>query len=220
MLKDVSKHLLISIMGTMGCGKTTAANLLSEKLKIPIVEENFADNLFLEHFYQDMSRWAFHSQAFFLTEKIRQLIQIKQQLKTTSIIQDTPIYQDVYSYAQAQQKMDHMSEKEWQLYQKIFEPMTRVIPKPNLVIYLETSIANVRSRITNRGREFEQDTPTEYLTILNELNNKWVKTNHKKFKILTISTDHINLVTNLADQKQFVNQVKDKINLFSKKAHL
>src|SRR3989344_2668829 len=113
-----SRKLYLSIMGTIGSGKTTVAGLLAKELKFHLIEENFGENAFLSRFYTDMKRWAFHSQTFFLMEKISQMLETPKLFEKHSIIQDTPIQQDAFSYAKAQHVLGNMDDAEWRLYQK------------------------------------------------------------------------------------------------------
>ena len=104
-------------MGTMASGKTTVAKLLAKELKYKLIEENFGENKFLPRFYKDMKRWAFHSQTFFLMEKVTQMIETGKLLAKKNVIQDTPIQQDAFSYAKAQNVLGNIDDAEWKLYQ-------------------------------------------------------------------------------------------------------
>jgi deoxyadenosine/deoxycytidine kinase len=199
-------------MGTMGSGKTTVANLLAKQLQYTLIEENFGDNAFLSRFYHDMNRWAFHSQTFFLMEKISQMFQVKRLLETSNVIQDTPITQDVYSYANAQHMLGHIDTQEWSLYQKIYQSFEPFIPKPDYIIYLETSLSNVVNRISKRGRPFEQHIPQKYLQLLEDLNTQWLKKN-KTIPIIRIQTDQINIVSSKIDQKQILHIIRDTLHV-------
>ena len=190
-------------MGTMGSGKTTAARLIAEHFKFHLVEENFGDNAFLPRFYKKMNRWAFHSQTFFLMEKINQLMEISEERKTHSIVQDTPVEQDVFSYAQAQHKLGNMDDAEWKLYRKIYDSFAPHLPKPDAIVYLQTSIEVVEKRIAQRGRGYEDKIPRKYLELLEKLNEDWIS-DMKPCRILTIKTDGLNIVTSkLAQQELF-----------------
>src|SRR5689334_14128909 len=116
----MKKHLYIALMGSLGSGKTTASRLLAKELGFHLLEENFGENAFLPRFYADMKRWAFHSQTFYLMEKITQMRQTAEFLKTKAVIQDTAIYQDAFSYAKAQHVLEHMDDEEWKLYRRIY----------------------------------------------------------------------------------------------------
>src|SRR5438876_5706677 len=135
----MKKHLYISVMGTMGSGKTTATKLLAKELRFHLLEENFGDNAFLPRFYGDMKRWAFHSQTFYLTEKINQMLETTTLLTKYSVVQDTPITQDAFSYAKAQHVLGNIDDAEWHLYQKIYKSFEPYFPKPDFIIYLHAS---------------------------------------------------------------------------------
>lgn len=204
------QHDYIAVMGTLGSGKTTAARLLSRELGFTLIEENVEENAFLPRFYKDMHRWAFHSQLFFLTEKIRQMIGTKTMLEKTPVIQDTPIVQDVYSYAKAQHELGHMDDSEWALYHKIFQEFEPLCPKPDLIVFLDTSISSIEKRIAERGRGFEQEIPTDYLKLLDRLNREWLDKN-KEIPVVMVKTDSLDLARNRDAQEQFVSLVRSSL---------
>jgi deoxyadenosine/deoxycytidine kinase len=222
-MKAQKKFRYISVMGTMGSGKTTAARLIAKELHYHLVEENFGENAFLPRFYKRMKRWAFHSQTFFLMEKINQLMEIgeelslrgspersrrttKQSLRYKGIIQDTPIEQDVFSYARAQHVLGNMDDAEWKLYQKIYRSFEQHLPRPDIIIFLETSTEEIIKRISNRGRGYEKKIPKKYLLLLERLNQEWMS-NNKNRKILKIKTDGLNIVTSKSAQHNFIRQL-------------
>ncbi len=194
-------------MGTMGSGKTTAARLLATSLKCRLLEENFGENAFLSRFYSDMKRWAFHSQTFFLMEKIHQMMDTCALLKTHSIIQDTPIQQDAFSYAKAQHVLGNIDDAEWKLYQKIYFSFEPQFPKPDCIVYLETTLSTISNRIALRGRGYEQKIPDNYLELLDMLNHKWLS-DQKDIPVVTIHTDNLNIVTSKRAQRELVDTVK------------
>lgn len=199
-------------MGTIGSGKTTAARLIARELKLQLVEENFGENAFLSRFYGDMKRWAFHSQTFFLMEKITQMLETPALLRNGSVVQDTPIEQDVFSYAKAQHVLGHIDDAEWRLYQKIYSSFKLSFPKPDCYIFLDTSIDTIVSRIEKRGRGFEKKIPQSYLELLDMLNRKWFS-DMKKSHMLTIRTDGLNIVTSKIAQQAMLATVKKKLKL-------
>lgn len=200
------KNFYVSVMGTIGSGKTTVARLLVKKLKFQLLEENFGENAFLPRFYQDMRRWAFHSQTFFLIEKISQIRQTKELLKTGSVIQDTPIQQDVYSYAKAQHVLGNMDDDEWRLYEKMYHSFEPMLPIPDVIIYLDASIPILQNRIVLRGRNYEKKISIRYIKLLDTLNRKWVS-EQKSIAIISISTDNLNVVDNGKDQENIIEQI-------------
>ncbi|MEK7141682.1 MAG: deoxynucleoside kinase [Patescibacteria group bacterium] len=197
-------------MGTMGSGKTTVARLLAKEFKFQLLEENFGENAFLPRFYQDMKRWAFHSQTFFLMEKINQMLATPKLLEKHSVVQDTPIQQDAFSYAKAQHVLGNIDDAEWKLYQKIYYSFEPYFPKPNLIVYLETTVPVLAGRIGSRGRGFEQKIPSSYLELLDMLNHKWLGEN-KSIPVLTIETDGLNIVRSKLAQLELLSQVKKRI---------
>lgn len=197
-------------MGTMGSGKTTVARLLAKELKFHLLEENFGENAFLPRFYGDMKRWAFHSQAFFLMEKITQILQIPSLLNQYSVVQDTLLQQDVFSYGKAQHTLGNMDDAEWKLFMKIYDSFVPYFPEPHLLVYLETSMQAIVSRIESRGRGYEQKIPQSYLELLDMLNHKWLREN-KKIPVLIIETDGLNIVRSKIAQEKLLAHVKKKL---------
>ena len=206
-------------MGTMGSGKTTAARILAKALpcrqaglKSHLLEENFGENAFLPRFYADMKRWAFHSQTFFLMEKITQMLETRTLLEKTSIIQDTPIQQDAFSYAKAQHVLGNIDDAEWKLYLKIYDAFEPQFPKPDIIVFLETSIGEIEKRINARGRGYEKQIPQSYLELLDMLNHKWLS-EQKEIPVLTIQTDGLNIVRSKKAQEQLIEQVKQQLHV-------
>lgn len=218
-------------MGTMGSGKTTVARLLAKEFKFHLIEENFGENAFLPRFYTDMKRWAFHSQTFFLMEKTRQLLDIAEVLRSEAtkdphrakgirgIVQDTPIQQDAFSYAKAQHVLGNMDDAEWRLYQKIYKSFEHYFPKPDLIVYLDTTVPILAERIASRARGFEHNkVPLSYLELLDMLNHKWLAENlavraGKAIPVLTIQTDGLNIVRSKSAQQTLVAKVKEKCKM-------
>lgn len=197
-------------MGTMGSGKTTAARLIAGALDFALVEENFGENAFLPRFYSDMKKWAFHSQTFFLMEKISQMLETPKLLSKGGVVQDTPIEQDAFSYAKAQHVLGNMDDAEWKLYQKIYKSFEPYFPKPNLIVYLETSVQIVSARIESRGRGYEQKIPQSYLELLDMLNHKWLSEN-KKIPVLIVQTDGLNIVKSKQAQETLIELIRKRI---------
>jgi hypothetical protein len=204
------KHQYISVMGTMGSGKTTVARLIAQALRFHLLEENFGENAFLPRFYTDMKKWAFHSQTFFLMEKISQMLETPKLLGTHSVVQDTPIEEDVWCYAKAQHMLGNIDDAEWKLYLKIYRSFEPYFPKPNLIIYLETFVTTLDDRIEKRGRGYEQKIPFSYLELLDMLNHKWLIEN-KTIPVLTVPTDGFNIVRSKAAREKLVVLIKENV---------
>jgi deoxyadenosine/deoxycytidine kinase len=202
----------ISVMGTLGCGKTTAARLIAQEFHFHLLEEQFGENAFLPRFYKDMKRWAFHSQTFFLMEKITQMMETRTILTKESVVQDTPIQQDVFSYAKAQYVLGNIDEAEWRLYQKIYTSFESSIPKPNLIIFLDSSIPVIIKRIESRGRGYEKAIPKNYLSLLDTLNRKWLESN-TKIPVLTIPTDTLDVVRSKEARNILLATIASKLRI-------
>lgn len=196
-------------MGNMGSGKTTVAKLIAKHLGLQLIEENFSQNPFLKDFYNDMQRWALHSQTYFLMEKIKQMQETKKLLLKKSVVQDTPLYQDVHVWAEAQYESGHMNEAEFALYRKIYEMFIDQLISPDLIVYLKTSVEVIEERINARGRGFETKVPRWYLVLLNWLLEKWVS-NNRRVPVLTIETDGINIIKNQKDVEEMIKKIKEK----------
>lgn len=210
--RKMKRNLYISVMGTMGSGKTTVTRLLARELSFQLIEENFGENAFLPRFYDDMKRWAFHSQTFFLMEKISQMLETPALLSKGPVAQDTPVQQDAYSYAKAQHVLGNIDDSEWRLYQKIYKSFEPYFPKPNLIIYLETTVPVIVERIGSRGRGYESRIPQSYLELLDMLNHKWLAEN-REIPVLTVETDGLNVVKSAAARTRLVLTVKKKLKL-------
>lgn len=201
---------LITIMGTLGIGKTTYASLIAERLGYTLVTERYQENPFLAKFYEDMPRWAFHSQSFFLLEKAKQLEDISTMLESSGVVQDTPIFQDVYTYALAQHKLGNMTEDEWQLYTKQYTHLIPHLPKPSLIVYLSGTIHTIMQRIKARGRSFEQNIPESYIRLLHQLNGQLIET-HKNIPTLFVDCDTIDIVHSDADKEKVVSMIEQTV---------
>lgn len=199
-------HLFLSVMGTMGSGKTTATALLSDHFGWSLLAENFGENAFLPRFYENPDRWAFHSQTFFLMEKIAQIMPVEALLAEGSVIQDVPIYQDVFGYAKTLHTLGSMEESEWKLYHKIFTSFEATGKRPDAIIYLRTSLPVVEQRIKGRGRSYEQAIPHTYLAALQRNNEAWLASAHG-IPVITIETDSLNIVKSARARREFLAQV-------------
>lgn len=206
----MTKHFYLATAGTMGSGKTTVAHLIARHLGFHLLLENFGDNQFLPRFYQDMKRWAFHSQTFYLMEKITQMLETKQLLKMHHVVQDTAIYQDVFSYAKAQFVLGNMDDVEFALYSKIYASFVNRLPVPDLIIYLKVPIRVLLTRVANRKQSVEKRQKYEYVKILDDYNWNWVKKQPKE-KVIVVDAHKYNFVENQDNINKLIANIKSKL---------
>jgi deoxyadenosine/deoxycytidine kinase len=171
------------------------------------------NNPYLKDFYQDMGKWAFHLQIFFLNSRFNQVHQIRQSENT--VIQDRTIYEDAYIFASNLHRSGHISERDYQSYLDIFQSMTNFIQAPDLLIYLKADIPKLVHQIQKRNREFEFNIRLEYLRSLNEHYENWIE-NYSHGKLLVIDVNQLDFVERVEDFSSIVNKVDLEINnLFS-----
>lgn len=200
----------ISVSGTMGVGKTTFVKLLAKEFVFKPIFENFKANPFLAKFYKDMKRWAFHSQMYFLVQKIGQMGQIRLMGKE-KIVQDTPIYQDVFSYAKAQYLLGNMHKAEWELYFRAYKSFEEYLIKPKLIIHLTAPVEIIYERIKKRDRAYETAKNKKiflnYLRALDRLNFEWIERIKRKIRIVLINTDGRNYFNDREKKKELIRYI-------------
>lgn len=200
----MKKKPFVTIIGNMGSGKTTLAELLVKHQNYFHPQENFKDNAFLPLFFDDMSRWAFHSQTFYLKEKAKQLIKLNKIIGGKPVVLEPDILGDVEVYARAQHIYKNMSKHEYHLYRELFKMFYPNLPKADLTIYVKASVPVILERIKKRRRDFEKEIPRSYLELLNTLNDKLAE----KMNAMVIETDKINIVQNTDDIKNILASIK------------
>ncbi len=197
----VAELRYIAIEGVIGAGKTSLARMLSEKLNADLILEQFEENPFLEKFYDDRKRFAFQTQMFFLINRYKQQQQLKQQDLFTSITVSDYIFDKdkIFAYL-------NLSTEEVKLYENIFPLLERDIPKPDLVIFLQSSLDRLMVNIKLRGRKFEKNLTRQYLTELSEAyNNFFFKYNNTP--LLIVNTSDIDFVNSETDFNELYNQI-------------
>lgn len=155
----------VAIAGNIGAGKTTLTQLLSKHYNWDAHFEEVEDNPYLDDFYNQMERWSFNLQIFFLNSRYRQILEIRESGK--NIIQDRTIYEDAFIFAPNLHAMGLMTNRDFNNYKQLFELMEKLVQPPELVIYLRSSVPNLVSQIQKRGREYENTISIDYLSRLN-----------------------------------------------------
>lgn len=184
-------HFFITIAGNIGVGKSTLVKLLAERLSWEPVFEAVEENPYLADFYQDMRRWSFHSQVFFLSRRLQQHYELLQ--RDTAIIQDRSVYEDAEIFARNLSVQGLMSEREWVTYFELYRTLTTLLRPPHLIIYLQAEVPVLHRRIQQRGRDYEQTIHDDYLAQLNRLYDEWV-TRFTLSPVLTINTNNLDYV--------------------------
>jgi len=178
------KH--IAVAGNIGAGKTTLTELLSKHYKWIPQFEDVDHNPYLNDFYEDMPRWSFNLQVFFLNGRLNQLLEIYS--GTETVIQDRTIYEDAHIFAPNLHDMGLMSKRDYNNYFQFFQTLKRMVQPPDLLIYLQASVPTLVGQIQKRGREYEENIRLDYLKRLNDLYNKWID-GYKEGSLLVVDVD-------------------------------
>lgn len=179
--------MYIAIAGNIGSGKTTLTTLLTEHYRAKAYLEE-VDNPYIGDFYEDMNRWSFNLQVCFLANRIRQTMDMLEDSSSKMIFQDRTIYEDAHIFADNLHEMGLMSGRDIETYMKIFQLITRLIPRPDLLIYLKASEGKLIEQIRRRGRDYEMNIDEGYLTRLNVKYNHWIDTIYEG-NILVVDKD-------------------------------
>jgi deoxyadenosine/deoxycytidine kinase len=211
--KQLTKH--IAVAGNIGSGKTTLTGMLARHFKWQPHFEDVEHNPYLVDFYEDMPRWSFNLQIYFLNNRIKNLIEIRGGKET--VIQDRTIYEDAYIFAPNLFDMGLMTKRDFENYTSFFQNLKTLIQPPDLLIYLRASIPALVDQIQKRGREYEENIRLDYLKRLNGFYNKWID-NYKDGPLLIIDVDTCNFADKEEDLAMVVGKIDAQINgLFSKK---
>ncbi len=198
----------IAVAGNIGVGKSTLVSLLCQKLNWQPFYEPVTENPYLADFYQDMRAWAFHSQIFFLTHRLR----IHNQLlkHPGSAIQDRSVYEDAEVFARNLNDQGLISERDYSSYRELYQVLVDFLPPPDLVVYLRASANTLIYRIRNRGREYERQITHEYLLQLNKIYEEWIA-HFSLCPVLTVPADDLDYVSHSGHLDLIVQKIEDKL---------
>jgi deoxyadenosine/deoxycytidine kinase len=199
----------VAVAGNIGAGKTTLTKLLAKHYKWEPQLEDVVDNPYLDDFYNQMERWSFNLQVYFLNSRFRQVAQIRESGK--DIIQDRTIYEDAHIFAPNLHAMGLMTNRDFENYRSLFDLMESFVKGPDLLIYLRSSIPNLVAQIHKRGRDYENSISIDYLSRLNERYEAWITT-YNKGNLLIIDVDALDFVDNPEDLGDIINKIDAQIN--------
>ncbi|MFD2036159.1 deoxynucleoside kinase [Belliella marina] len=203
----------IAVSGNIGSGKTTLTERLSKHYGWKAEFEAVENNPYLSDFYEDMKRWSFHLQVYFLNSRFNQINAIQQ--SETSIIQDRTIYEDAYIFAANLYKSDLISQRDYDNYLNLFHSMINFVKAPDLLIYLKADIPKLVGQIEKRGRDYENAIRIDYLKNLNTHYEDWIA-GYDKGKLLIVDVNNMDFVANQEDFSSIVGMVDREIHgLFS-----
>ena len=178
----------IAVAGNIGSGKTTLTNMLAKHYGWEPMYESVDNNPYLASFYEDMQRWSFNLQVYFLNNRFRQVIEIRQKKK--DVIQDRTIYEDAYIFAPNLHAMGLMPTRDFENYASLFELMAQFLQAPDLLIYLKADTSTLVAQIQKRGRDYENSIRIDYLQHLNERYENWIN-NYNRGKLLIVDVNTI-----------------------------
>ncbi len=198
------------LAGNIGVGKTTLVELMCKQLGWRPYFEPVTENPYLVDFYQDMASWAFHSQVFFLTHRVRSHRALMDD--PWSVVQDRSLYEDAEVFARNLHRQGLISARDWETYQGLYQTFTTLLPPPDLVVYLRASVPTLRRRIALRGRGFEAGISAEYLEQLNALYEEWIA-GFTLAPVLTVPADRLDFVQEKKDLRRIMAVVEERLRV-------
>lgn len=199
----------IAVAGNIGSGKTTLTRLLAKNYGWTPKYEDVDFNPYLTDFYNDMQRWSFNLQIYFLNRRFKDIVAISKSQE--HVIQDRTIYEDACIFAPNLHSMGLMSSRDFENYTSLFNLMLSLVQPPDLLIYLKSSIPNLVSQIQKRGREYESGIRLDYLKGLNERYDNWIE-NYKDGKKLIINVDEIKFEENPKALSIVIDNINAQLN--------
>lgn len=199
----------IAIAGNIGSGKTTLCGLLAKHFSWEPHYEDVDTNPYLPSFYEDMQRWSFNLQVYFLNSRFRQIIDIRSSGKT--VVQDRTIYEDARIFAPNLHAMNLMSSRDFDNYESLFELMSTFVKPPDLLIYLKASVPTLVRQIQKRGRDYENSIRIDYLQSLNDRYEEWIKS-YTLGKLLVVEVDTLNFSEKPEDLSSIIERINAEIH--------
>ncbi|HUF39044.1 MAG TPA: deoxynucleoside kinase [Anaerolineales bacterium] len=198
----------VVVAGNIGVGKSTLVALLCERLAWQPFYEPVAENPYLSDFYEDMKTWSFHSQVFFLANRLRLHHELSRQV--ASVIQDRSVYEDAEVFARNLRLRGEMSARDYETYTALYRSLSAFLPPPDLVVYLRASPETLFDRIRRRGRDYERGIEPDYLDRLNALYEEWIAS-FTLCPVLTVPADDVDYVAHPAHLDLVSRKVQEKL---------
>ncbi len=205
--KITPKH--IAVAGNIGVGKTTLTTMLAKHYKWTAHFEDVEHNPYLVDFYEDMHRWSFNLQVYFLNHRLSQLLDIRKGKDT--VIQDRTIYEDAYIFAPNLYEMGLMTKRDFENYASFFDTLKKMVSPPDLMIFLKARIPKLVDQIQKRGREYEENIRLDYLKRLNSFYDKWID-QYTDGPLLVINIDKTDFAENEEDFAEVVRRIDAQIH--------
>jgi deoxynucleoside kinase len=199
----------IAVTGNIGAGKTTLTTMLAKHYGWSAQYEDVDHNPYLDDFYQDMSKWSFALQMYFLGSRFRQIKEIRESGK--NIIQDRTIYEDAHIFAENLNEMNLLSDRDYSNYTSLFNLMKSFVSAPDLLIYLKADISTLTKQIAKRGREYEAGISIDYLMRLNKKYEAWINS-YKEGKLLIIDVNDLDFVEREEDFGYILERIDAELN--------
>ncbi|MBQ7279795.1 MAG: deoxynucleoside kinase [Bacteroidales bacterium] len=201
--------MYIAIAGNIGSGKTTLTQQLSKHYGYKPLFESTDNNPYINSFYEDMRRWSFNIQIYFLHTRVRQLLEIQKEY--TNVVQDRTLYEDAYIFAPNLHEMGLMNTRDFENYMQTFELISSFIQPPDLLVYLRGDVPSLIRQIQHRGRDYENAIRLDYLTSLNSRYESWIS-GYDKGKLLIIDINELNFADKMEDLGEVINRIDAEFN--------